>query len=119
MPGSIVSRHWMPCVFKKHMPLDLRVIKEIEDIFQTLELFDMVDKTGLEDVWTMIVADTHFPCTYEKNGTSRDIITTVKEALRLCQVKNNACIHKLNSVIQYFHNINRADILDMQIIYSQ
>ena len=118
MPGNVVSRHWMPCVFREHIPFSILVISKLH-LSHVLELFARVDEASLKDVWKMTVADTHFPCMFVRNGTSRDIITTVKEALRLCQVKNNACIHKLNSVIQYFHNINRADILDMQIIYSQ
>ena len=118
MPGNVINRHWMPCVFREHSPLDIFVINEL-DIFQTLELFAIVDEASLEDIWKMIVADTHFPCTYEKNGTLRDIITTVEEALKLCQIKKNSCMQKLNSAIQYFHDINRSDILEMQIIYSQ
>ena len=118
MPGNVVNRHWMPCVFREHIPFDIFVISEL-DLFHTLELFARVDEASLEDIWKMIVADTHFPCMYEKNGTLTDIITTVEEALRLCQIKKNSCMQKLNSAIQYFHDINRSDILEMQIIYSQ
>ena len=118
MPGNVINRHWMPCVFREHIPFSIFVISKLH-LSHTLELFARVDEASLEDIWKMIVADTHFPCMYERNGTLTDIITTVEEALRLCQIKKNSCMQKLNSAIQYFHDINRSDILEMQIIYSQ
>ena len=118
MPGNVINRHWMPCVFREHIPFSIFVISKL-DLFHTLELFARVDEASLKDIWKMTVADTHFPCMFVRNGAQPDIITTVEEALKLCQIKKNSCMQKLNSAIQYFHDINRSDILEMQIIYSQ
>ena len=117
MPGSIRSRHWIPCACREHLPLSDLVIREL-DLFSTLELFNKVDSAGLESIWSIVVSCTHFPCVYEKNGKLTDIITSVEDTLNLCQIKNNSCMQKLNNAIQYFHNIGRSDILEMQIIYS-
>ena len=117
MPGSIISRHWMPCAFREHLPLSEFVIREL-DLFPTLELFTRVDGASLKDIWRMTVACRHFPCIYEKNGKLTDIITTVENALRLCQMDKNSSMQELNSAIQYFHDIGWSDILEMQIIYS-
>ena len=84
MPGIIISRHWIPCAFREHLPLSEFVIREL-DFFPTLELFTRVDGAGLEDIWEMVVACRHFPCIYEKNGKLTDILTTVENALNLCQ----------------------------------
>ena len=117
MPGNIVSKHWIPCVFREHLPLHEFVIREL-DLFPTLELFARVDGANLEDIWELTVASRHSPCVYERNGRLTDTITTVEIALRLCQSRKNSCMQKLNEAIQYFYDINRPDILEMQVIYS-
>ena len=117
MPGSVIDTNWRVCACREHIPLHKLVIREI-DIFPTLELFNRVDSAGLEDVWGMIVANTHSPCTYQRNGRLTDVITTVETALRTCHLEKNSSVEKLNSAIQYFSDIGRADILQLQIIYS-
>ena len=106
----------MQCAFKEHITLSDLVIREL-DLFPTLELFNRVDSAGLKEIWGMTVARRHSPCLYEKNGKLTDIITKVENALGLCQLENTNK-QKLNSAIQYFHDIDRSDILEMQIIYS-
>ena len=117
MPGSVIDTNWRGCACREHIPLHKLVIREI-DIFPTLELFNRVDSAGLEDIWEMVVANIHFPCIYQKNGKLTDVITTVENALRTCQVEKNSSVEGLNSAIQYFNDIGRADILQLQIIYS-
>ena len=107
----------MQCAFKEHITLSDLVIREL-DLFPTLELFDRVDSAGLKEIWGMIVSNRHSPCLYEKNGKITDVITTVETALGLCRLENNANKQKLDRAIQYFHDIDRSDILEMQIIYS-
>ena len=107
----------MICACREHLPLSEFVIREL-DLFPTLELFNRVDGAGLEDIWGMTVANRHFPCIYQKNGKLTDIITTVENALRICQVEKNSNMQGLNNAIQYFSDIGRSDILEMQIIYS-
>ena len=76
------------------------------------------DPWDLQDVLEMTVAHPHIPCVYVRNGVLQEIITTVEHALNLCQMKNNSSMQKLAEVIQYFHDIDRSDILELQIIYS-
>ena len=99
------------------MRLSDYLIREL-DLFPTLEIFYRIDRAGLVDMWSMVVAREHYPCIYEKNGKVTDIITTVEHALNLCQIKKNSSIQGLNSAVQYFHDIGRSDILELQIICS-
>ena len=117
MPGNIINNQWKQCAFREHLPLHEFIIREL-DLFPTLEVFSRVDGAGLKDIWEMIVARTHSPCIYQKNGKLTDVITTVEIALKLCQLEKNSSMQKLADVIQYFHDIDRSDILEMQIIYS-
>ena len=116
MPG-IIDINWRACACIEHIPFHKWVIREL-DFFPTLEVFYRVDDAGLEDVWEMIVAKTHSPCTYQKNGKFTDVVTTVETALRVCRLEKNSSVEKLNSAIQYFSDIGREDILQLQIIYS-
>ena len=118
MPGNVVSRHWMPCVLIEHLPLGEFITNELNFV-HFLGVVNHLTYADLNEVIDLTIAVPHSTCVYVRNGVQPDIITTVEEALRLCQIKKNSCIQKLNNVIQYFHDINRSDILDMQIIYSQ
>ena len=117
MPGNIINNQWKQCAFREHLPLHEFIIREL-DLFPTLEVFSRVDGADLQDVLEMIVARPHSPCIYEKNGKLTDVITTVEIALKLCQLEKNSSMQKLADVIQYFHDTDRSDILELQIIYS-
>ena len=117
MPGSLISKQWIPCAWKEHMRLSDFLIRDL-DFYPTLEIFSRIDRAGLEDMWSMVVANDHYPCIYERNGKVTDIITTVEHALNLCQINKNSSIQGLNSAVQYFHDIGRSDILELQIICS-
>ena len=118
MPGNVVNRHWMPCVLIEHLPLGEFITNELNFV-QVLGVLNHLTYADLNEVIDLTIAIPHSPCVYVRNGVQPEIITTVEEALRLCQIKKNSCMQKLNSAIQYFHDINRSDILEMQIIYSQ
>ena len=117
MPGNIINNQWKQCAFREHLLLHEVIIREL-DLFPTLEAFSRVDGADLQEVLEMIVARPHSPCVYGRNGVLPEFITTVEHALNLCQMKNNSSMQKLAEVIQYFHDIDRSDILELQIIYS-
>ena len=93
------------------------IVNEL-DFSQTLGLFNHLTYADLNEVVELTVAHPHFPCVYVRDGVLPEFITTVEDALRLCQVEKNSNMQKLNSAIQYFHDIDWSDILEMQIIYS-
>ena len=117
MPGNIINNQWNQCIFWKHLPLHEVIVREL-DLSQTLGVFNRFTYANLQDVLEMTVAHPHSPCVYVRNGVLPEFITTVEHALNLCQMENNSCMQKLADVIQYFHDIDRADILALQIIYS-
>ena len=117
MPGNIRDNQWIQCVFWEYLPLHEVIVCEL-DFYQTLGVFNRFTYADLQDVLEMTVAHPHIPCVYVRNGVLQEIITTVEHALNLCQMKNNSSMQKLADVIQYFHDIDRADILALQIIYS-
>ena len=117
MPGNIIDDQWNQCVIYEHIPLHEFLVNEL-DFSQILGLFNHLTYADLNEVVELTVAQPHFPCVYVRNGVLPEFITTVENALGLCQLENNTNKQKLNSAIQYFHDIDRSDILEMQIIYS-
>ena len=117
MPGNIIDDQWNQCVIYEHIPLHEFIVNEL-DFSQTLGLFNHLTYADLNEVVELIVAQPHSPCVYVRNGVLPEFIITVEDALRLHQVEKNSDQQKLDSAIQYFHDIDRSDILEMQIIYS-
>ena len=117
MPGNIINNQWKQCAFREHLPLHEVIVREL-DLSQTLGVFNRFTYADLQDVLKLTVARPHSPCVYGRNGVLPEFITTVEHALNLCQMKNNSSMQKLAEVIQYFHDIDRSDILELQIIYS-
>ena len=117
MPGNAVNEQWSQCVLYEHTPLHELLVNEL-NLTQTLGVFNHLTYADLNEVVELTVAHPHHPCFYVGNGVQPDFITTVENALRICQVEKNSCVEKLNSAIQYFYNIGREDILQLQIIYS-
>ena len=117
MPGNIIEEQWNQCVIYEHIPLHEFIVNEL-DFAQTLGVFNHLTYADLNEVVELIVAQPHSPCVYVRNGVLPEFIITVEDALRLRQVDKNSDQQKLDSAIQYFHDIDRSDILEMQIIYS-
>ena len=117
MPGNIINNQWNQCVVWEHLPLHEFIVREL-NFSQTLGVFNHITYADLNEVIELTVASPHSPCVYARNGVLPEFITTVENALRLCQIKKNSSMQKLNSAIQYFHDIGRSDILEMQIMYS-
>ena len=117
MPGNVMGNQWSQCVVWEHIPLHEFIVREL-NFSQTQGVFNHLTYADLNEVIELTVARPHSPCVYKRDGVRPEFITTVENALNLCQIKNNSCMQKLNNAIQYFHNIGRSDILEMQIIYS-
>ena len=117
MPGNIINNQWNQCIFWEHLPLHEFIVREL-NFSQTLGVFNHFTYADLQEVVELTVARPHSPCVYVRDGVLPEFITTVENALNLCQMKKNTSMQKLDSVIQYFHDIDRSDILEMQIIYS-
>ena len=117
MPGGMINDQWSQCVFYEHIPLHELLVNEL-NFSQTLGVFNHLTYADLNEVVELTVAHPHSPCVYVGNGVQPDFITTVENALRICQVEKNSSEQGLNSAIQYFNEIGRAGILQMQIIYS-
>ena len=117
MPGNIIDDQWNQCVVWEHIPLHEFLVNEL-NFSQTLGVFNHLTYADLNEVVELTVARPHFPCVYARDGVLPEFITTVENALRLCQIKKNSNMQGLNNVIQYLNNIGRSDILVMQIIYS-
>ena len=67
------------------------------------------------DLW--VVVDHHYPCTYVNHGIHITEYTDVAGALTHAAENNGASQEQIGQLINYFINIGKADILNMQVAY--
>ena len=67
------------------------------------------------DLW--VVVEHHYPCTYVNHGIHITEYTDVAGALTHAAQNKGASPQQIGQLINYFINIGKADILNMQVAY--